>query len=119
MKKFISLLMFISINAFAGNVPGDINFGLDASPDNHAYKFRLIIDNSLITYTTSCVAPNTGFAQALSYGAIGESNVKLNIQASDCTKGQDAWVTLNGYFNYNNNYWYNVSINMNANSFHI
>lgn len=112
------LLMFVSTGIFAGSVPGDVNFGLDASPDNHAYKFRLIVNGSATTFPTGCVAPNTGMAQALSYGAIGVGNAKLTVQASDCTSIQDKWVTLNGYLDYNSNYWYNLFVNMNANSFH-
>ena len=113
----LSLLAATSLS-FAGQIPGDVNFGLDASPDNHAYKFRLIVNNSAITFPTACVAPNTGLAQALSYGAIGQSEARLTIQASDCTQSQDHWVTLSGYMDYNSAYWYDVYVNMNDDSFH-
>lgn len=104
--------------SLAGQVSGDVNFGLDASPDNHAYKFRLIIDGTAITFPTGCVAPKTGFAQALTYGAIGQPQARLTIQAADCAQSQDRWVTLNGYLDYNSLYWYDVSVNMLENSFH-
>lgn len=104
--------------SLAGQVPGDVNFGLDASPDNHAYKFRLIVNNAAITFPTGCESPNTGLAQALSYGAIGQSQARLTIQASDCAKAEDNWLTLNGYMDYNSGYWYDVFVNMVDNSFH-
>lgn len=120
MLRFIILFLFLCFTniSLAGQIPGDINFGLDASPNDHAYKFRLIVNNSAITFPTGCVAPNTGLAQALTYGAIGQSQARLTIQASDCSQSQDHWLTLNGYIDYNSAYWYDVLVNMDDNSFH-
>ena len=119
MKYFlVFILTGLSTLLFAGSVPGDVNFGLDASPDNHAYKFRLIVNGGPTTFPTGCVAPSTGFAQALSNGAIGVASATLTVQASDCMQAQDSWVTLDGYLDYNSAYWYNLSVNMNTHSFH-
>lgn len=121
MTRFMMLLVLVGFTStgIAGQIPGDVNFGLDASPNNHAYKFRLIVNNTAITFPTGCVAPDTGLAQALTYGAIGQSYARLTIQASDCAQAQDEWVTLNGYWDYNSDYWYDVYINMVDNSFHL
>ena len=119
MRKILLLIMLLSsASIFAGSTPGDVNFGLDASPDNHAYKFRLIVNDSATTFPTGCVAPNTGLAQALSSGAIGVANAKLTVQASDCALAQDSWITLYGYLDYNSMYWYNLFVDMNTKSFH-
>ena len=119
MKKTILFsLLLSSTTLFAGSTAGDVNFGLDSSPNNHAYKFRLIVNGGAATFPTGCVAPNTGLAQALSQGAIGVSTARLTVQASDCTNAQDNWIALNGYLNYDSQYWYNLFVNMNTNSFH-
>lgn len=112
------LLAGLINTSFAGQAPGDVNFGLDASSDNHAYKFRLIVNATAITFPTGCVSPSTGLAQALTYGAIGQPQARLTIQASDCTQSQDNWITLNGYLDYSSIYWYDVYVNMTDNSFH-
>lgn len=104
--------------SWAGQVPGDVNFGLDASPGNQAYKFRLIVNGTAITFPTGCVAPNTGLAQALTYGAIGQPQALITIQASDCAQAQDQWITLNGYFEYDSHYWFDIYVNMDDHSFH-
>ncbi|MDP3559474.1 MAG: hypothetical protein Q8R79_03880 [Legionellaceae bacterium] len=118
-KKLICSLFIGGCSiVFAGNTPGDVNFGLDASPDNHAYKFRLVVNGGPTTFPTACVAPNTGIAQALSQGAIGARNARLTVQASDCMQSQDTWTTLNGYLDYDSSYWYNLYVNMDTNSFH-
>ena len=111
------LLTCLTQSSFAGQLAGDVNFGLDASPNNHAYKFRLIVNSSAATFSTSCIAPNTGLAQTLSYGAIGQSQVRLTIQASDCAQATEHWITLNGYLDYNSAYWYDVNVNMDDESF--
>jgi hypothetical protein len=121
MLRFMSVVMLISLAtaSFADQMSGDVNFGLDASPDNHAYKFRLLVNDSSITFSTGCVSPDTGLAQALTYGAIGRPNGRLTIQASDCEQDKDKWITLNGYWDYESNYWYDVYVNMLDNSFHL
>ena len=121
MPRFILatlLLASFTSASLAGQGPGDVNFGLDVSPENHAYKFRLIVDGTAITFPTGCVAPNTGLAQALTYGAIGQPQALITIQASDCTQSQDQWITINGYFEYSSHYWFDVYINMDDHSFH-
>lgn len=112
------LLTGLVSTSCAGQVPGDVNFGLDASANNHAYKFRLIVNATVITFPTGCIAPDTGLAQALTYGAMGQPQARLTIQASDCSQLQDNWVTLNGYLDYSSIYWYDVHVNMTDNSFH-
>lgn len=121
MTRLLPAMILVSFATIgiAGQVPGDVNFGLDVSPNNHAYKFRLIVNDSAITFPTGCVSPATGLAQALTYGAIGQSNARLTIQASDCAQAQDNWITLNGYWDYNSNYWYDVYVNMVDNTFHL
>jgi hypothetical protein len=121
MPRFILATLFLMhcvSTCLAGQVPGDVNFGLEVSPNNHAYKFRLLVDGTAITFPTGCVAPNTGLAQALTYGAIGQPQARLTIQASDCTQAQERWITLNGYLDYSSIYWYDVYINMLDHSFH-
>ncbi|MCX7114419.1 MAG: hypothetical protein NTW08_00665 [Gammaproteobacteria bacterium] len=113
-----SLLISNPTLLFAGYMPGDVNFQVDSSPNNHAYKFRLIINGGPVTVATACVAPNTGLAQALSQAAIGVSKVKLTVQASDCMKVQSCWWTLNGYLDYDSNNWYNLFVDMDEGSFH-
>lgn len=117
-RTILFCLTFLSPMLHAGNVPGDINFGLDKSIDNHAYKFRLIVNGGAITFPTGCVAPDTGLAQALSYGAIGVTSARLVIQASDCAAAQDSWINLSGYLDYNSSYWYNVFVNMETRTFY-
>ena len=111
-------IALVSASSWAGSVPGDVNFGLDASPNNHAYKFRLVVNGGAVTFPTGCVAPDTGLAQALSSGAIGQSSARLTVQASDCAQSQESWVTLSGYLDYSSAYWYNLYVNMTTNSFH-
>ena len=121
MSRLMLLLFLVTgliSTSFAGQVPGDVNFGLDASSDKHAYKFRLIVNATTITFPTGCVSPSTGLAQALTYGAIGQPQARLTIQASDCTQSQDKWITLNGYLDYSSIYWYDVYVNMTDNTFH-
>jgi hypothetical protein len=115
----IVMLLLLSHNLFADALPGDVNFSLDPSTDNHAYKFRLIVDDTAITFPTSCITPKDGLAQALAYGAIGRSTAKLTLQASDCANAQDHWFSLNGVLDYDSNYWYDVYINMSERSFHM
>lgn len=121
MPRFMIVFILASLatTSFAGQIAGDVNFGLDASPDNHAYKFRLIVNDSVITFPTGCVSPDTNLAQALTYGAIGQSDARLTIQASDCAQAQDEWITLNGYWDYNSDYWHDIYVNMLDNSFHL
>lgn len=112
------LLTSLATVSLAGQVPGDVNFCLDTSPEHHAYKFRLIVDQT-ITSPTGCMQPNTGLAQALTYGAIGQPQAMVTIQASNCTQSRDEWVTLNGYFEYTSFYWFDVYINLENLSFHV
>ena len=115
----VSLIgILFSTASAAGQIPGNINFSLDASPNHHTYKFRLIVNDTVITFPTGCVSPATGFAQALTYGAIGQPQAILTIQAADCTQKYDHWTTLNGYFEYNSQYWYDLYINMVDQSFY-
>lgn len=119
MQKWMAVVSLLTANlAMAGQVPGDVNFGLDASPNNHAYQFRLIVNGVATTFPTACEAPATGFSQALTNGAIGAGSARLTVQAFDCASG-GSWQTLNGYFDYDSHYWYNLSVNMNTNSFHL
>lgn len=121
MSRFIvALLLWASFAnmSWSGQAPGDVNFGLDTSTDNHAYKFRLIVNGTTITFPTGCVASRTGSAQTLTYGALGQPQALITIQASDCTQGQDQWITLNGYFEYDSHYWFDIYINMDDHSFH-
>ena len=41
-------IALVSASSWAGSVPGDVNFGLDASPNNHAYKFRLVVNGGAV-----------------------------------------------------------------------
>lgn len=121
-KGRVSCIFFLTGLSFllqAGNIPGDVNFGLDKSIENHAYKFRLIVNGGAITFPTGCVAPDTGLAQALSYGAIGVTSARLVVQASDCATAQDSWITLSGYLDYNSSYWYHVFVNMETRTFYM
>ena len=111
MPRFILatlLLASFTSASLAGQVPGDVNFGLDVSPENHAYKFRLIVDGTAITFPTGCVAPNTGLAQALTYGAIvlshkingSPSMVILNTAAIIGLMFISTWMTIRFIFSH-------------------
>ncbi len=127
MKKLLSLLLVVtSVSAFAANNNadvtanndveatannlGDVNFGLDSSPSNHAVAFRLVLENGAETFETACISPGTGFPHALTNGAIGRPTGKLQVQARDCTGNQ--WVALGGKFDYDNRYYYYIAGNL-------
>lgn len=119
--KYLSTFMLgllLSPFLFASTGSGDINFIFEHNPSHQGYKFRLIINNNAITSPTACISSNDDLPQILSYGSIGESEARLNLQASDCSNTQDQWYTLNGYLDYDSNYWYNLYIDMITHSFH-
>ncbi|MCR9192906.1 MAG: hypothetical protein NXI01_09685 [Gammaproteobacteria bacterium] len=111
------ILYIMTAQVLAAQVSGDVNFYLGPSPNNHAHKFRLIVDGSAVTYQTPCTETKTGVAQALSYGSIGQPTARLTVQAADCTDAQEQWITLSGSLNYDSNYWYELYVDMNEHSF--
>lgn len=119
MKKILTGLLAVGLvasagAAMAGQVPGDVNFGTSASPANHAFRYRLEVGPAkLLTAQTACVSPNTGFAQVLSYGAIGQTGVDVTIQAQDCAAVSSPWKTLNG-FSYDKSNYYNIACDLNS-----
>jgi len=130
MKKLLSvLLLTLSVSAFADNndakngpvtfkTPGDVMFGLDVSPNNHAYRFRLVRADGAVTNQTSCIAPNTGINQTLSYDAIRQSPTTLSVEANDCVTDNGTWIKLKENFSYDQQFYYNVVANMNNNTWH-
>ena len=111
------LLLSLTNLSFGGEQEGHVNFHLEASPDDHAHKFRLIIGGN-ITFPTGCIAPKTKQVDTLTYGAIGQPQGRMTIQAYDCVNGNE-WVTINNYFDYNSQYWFDVFIDMNERSSHL
>lgn len=128
MKKIILTLMVCSFscafaasnalliqnsNGVSSTNPGDVNFGVDLSPNNHAFKFRLLVGSAgNPTVATGCISPNTGFPETLTKYAIVQNNVDVKVQASDCTGGIDNWKNVNTNFNYQNQYYYNVACDL-------
>jgi hypothetical protein len=137
MKKLLGTLFCIScscavgINTLSQNThgnnkgtfstnPGDVNFGLDLSPNNQAYKFRLLVGvNQLPTVATGCIAPNTGYPQSLTKYAVVQDNVLVTVQASPCGISSDNWQSLNTNFQYQSIYYYNVACDLVSQTCHM
>ncbi|HVT62244.1 MAG TPA: hypothetical protein VHD33_02000 [Legionellaceae bacterium] len=118
MKRLLLIFIWLSKALWAAHIPGDINFNLEDSFEQHAYKFRLVINEHILTHSTPCISPGDRFTPTLTYGSIGLSNAKITIQASDCTDTKEQWITLANSLEYDNDYWYDVYINMLDHSFH-
>lgn len=129
---FISILFLLTSNgSFAEDMPGDVKFSIAASPGQHPFQFRLIIDG-VTTLSTACITPNTGFAEILPKGAIVKPGIaplrrevetiytekKDYVEARDCSPSSpspDKWIRLGGRFSsYNSGIAYNLVCNLNS-----